>query len=184
MLFRSAGERALSAMEAWLRQDLPGQGIAWVHASDLAIRLIHWHAGLSWLANEIPASLREAMAGSARWHLRHLEQRRPLAQKDGLRRILHACGLVVGGFTFPTLPESRNCWSEGLSELRFGLENLLHEDGVGRDRAFAWQAQVWWAVAVARAVTVANGAAFPADADAAFARGARFLADLDRKSTV
>jgi hypothetical protein len=37
---------------------------------------------------------------------------------------------------------------------------------------------VLWAVAFARAVTRANGASFPADADAAFARGTRFLADL------
>lgn len=175
---REAGRRAIEAMEGWLRQDLPGQGIAWTHASDLAIRLIHWHAGLAWLREEAPASLREELAGSALWHLRHLELRRPTGPAEGLRQILHDCGLIVGGFTFPGLPEARGWRSQGLSSLRWNLGESFFPDGVGRDRALDWQAQALWAVAIARAVTRANGAAFPADADAVFARGSRFLMDM------
>lgn len=173
-----AAAQAVAAMEGWLRQDLPGQGIAWAHASDLSIRLIHWHTGLSWLGAEAPASLRDALAGSALWHLRHLERRLPTAEADGLRRILHFCGMIVGGFTFPSLPESRRLRSEGLAGLRWQAGAQLFADGVAKDRAYGWMAQVWWALGVARAVCHANGAAFPADADAAFARGARFLMTL------
>ena len=128
---RAAGILAMEAMEGWLRQDLPGQGIAWAHASDLSVRLCHWHAGLAWLRDDAPAALREAMAGSALWHLRHLHLRRPLGPADGLRRVLHAVGLVVGGFTFPGLPEARGWRSEGLSALRWELGECFFPDGVG-----------------------------------------------------
>lgn len=173
----AAATEAIEGMDAWLRQDLPGVGVGWAHASDLSVRLIHWHFGLGWLGNAAPLTLREGLAGSAAWHLQSLQARLPPPQL-GLRRILHACGMVVGGFTFVGLKEARACRNQGLSLLGWELERQMFSDGVGRDRAFAWQAQVWWAVAIARAVTWLNGAPFPKAADAAFARGARFLQDL------
>ena len=35
--------RAVEHLDTWLRHDIPGTGVAWAHASDLAIRLVHWH---------------------------------------------------------------------------------------------------------------------------------------------
>lgn len=173
---------AVAGLESWLRQDIPGHGLAWAHPSDLAVRLAHWHAGLSWLraardqgGGDAPASLVDHMAGSASWHLRHLDLRMPLKPEDGLRRVTHYCGMIIGGFTFPDLPESARARSEGLAGLRFELARQLYPDGSGVDQAPAALAQVLWLVAVARSVARANGAAFPADTDAAFARAARFL---------
>lgn len=169
-----AAARAIAAMDGWLRQDIPGHGIAWAHASDLAARLVHWQAGLALLGDRVPATLREAMAGSAVWHLDHLDARSPRSPTDGLRRVLHAAGRVIGGFTFPDLESARDAWSEGLTDLKDDLASVAHEDGSPIDVAPHAYAEALWFVALARATARANGAAVPAAVDAALARGARF----------
>ncbi|MDP2315280.1 MAG: heparinase II/III family protein [Pseudomonadota bacterium] len=169
---------AIEAMEAWLRYDIPGTGLAWAHASDIAARLVHWHAGLAWLGSAVPESLFHLMAGSARWHLEHLRERMPRQDTDGARRIAHLCGLVVGAFTFPDVPGARPDWSEGLSGLRWTLPDELHPDGSPRDDAPLRLAETLWYVAIARAVAHANGASFPSAADAALVRGSRCLERL------
>ncbi|MES2641983.1 MAG: heparinase II/III family protein [Myxococcota bacterium] len=174
----AAGAAAISAMDGWLRQDIPGTGVAWAHPSDLAARLLHWHAGLAWLGPAVPAHLRDAMAGSARWHLEHLRERLPRGEADHARRVAHHCGAIVGGLTFPDVPGARQAWSEGVSALRFALPDVLHPDGSPQDDAPLRLAETLWYVAVARAVARANGASFPTGADAALVRGARFLERL------
>lgn len=168
---------ALDGIEAWLRQDLPGQGLAWAHPTDLAARMVHWHAGLAFLGGA-PDPLRAAMAGSAGWHIRHLIARLPTGERDMLRRVVHYAGLIVAGFTFPELPEARDAWSTGLAGLKRELPALVHDDGSPRDAAPLVLADALWQVAIARAVAAANGAGFPAAADVALARGARFLERL------
>lgn len=174
----AAGAAALSAMDAWLRQDIPGSGVAWAHGSDLAARLVHWHAGLAWMGADVPVGLRAAMAGSARWHLEHLRERLPKAENDHFQRVQHHCGIVVGAFTFPDLPGARAAWSGSISALRFALPDAVHPDGSPRDNAPLCLAETLWYVTLARAVSRANGASFPTGADAALVRGARFLERL------
>lgn len=174
----AAAARAIETMEGWLRQDIPGHGVPWAHPSDLAARLVHWSAGLGWLGDAAPDSLRAGLAGSAVWHLEHLALREPHKPEDGLRRVLHHAGRVIGGFTFPDLEPSRAAWSEGLSGLGDDLPELMFGDGSPRDLAPLALAESLWFAALARAVARANGAGFPADADAALSRGARFLERL------
>ncbi|MFN7144164.1 MAG: hypothetical protein ACK4YP_10330, partial [Myxococcota bacterium] len=174
----TAAAAVVQALDTWVRQDIPGTGLAWAHASDLAARLVHWHVGLAWLGSQAPEWLRAALAGSARWHLEHLRDRMPYGDENLARRVAHHAGLVVGAFTFPELPESRAAWSDGLSGLRFDLPALLHADGSPRDDAPLHLAETLWYVAIARAVTRANGGAFPNAADAAYVRGARCLERL------
>ncbi len=169
---------AIEAMESWLRYDVPGTVVAWAHPSDLAVRLLHWHAGLAWLGAAAPTSLKEAMAGSARWHLDHLRERLPRGEADGARRVVHQCGLVIGGLTFPDVPGARQDWSAGVSGLRWSLPAEVHPDGSPRDDAPLHLAETLWMVAVTRAVARANGASFPSAADAALTRGARCLERL------
>jgi len=174
----SAAGRAVAAMESWLRQDVPGTGLAWAHASDAAVRLVHWQAGLAWLGDAAPASLRDAMAGSAGWHLDHLAVRTPPGELDGPRRILHHAGRVVGGFLFTDLDQARVAWSEGLAGLRADLPAVMHADGSPKDGAPMALAEALWLASVARATARANGAGFPAEADAALVRGAHFVERL------
>lgn len=174
----TAEAAVFAALERWLADDVPGHGVAWAHASDLAARLVHWHAGLGFLGDSAPDWLRARLAGSASWHLAHLEGRLPVGEAHLARRVAHHAGRVIGGFTFPDLPESRAARSEGLSGLRFDLPALLHPDGAPRDDAPLRLAETLWYVAIARAVARENGAGFPADADAAFTRGARCLERL------
>ncbi len=169
--------QAIAGMESWLRQDLPGQGLGWAHPTDVAVRLVHWHAGLSWLGG-VPDELRDAMAGSASWHIQHLTARLPRGERDVLRRVVHFAGLVVAGFTFPELPNAKEAWSAGLAGLKRELPALVFDDGSPRDLAPLVLADALWQVAVARSVAAANGAGFPAGADAAFARASRFLERL------
>ena len=167
----------IDALQSWLRQDLPGQGLGWAHPTDLAVRMLHWHAALSWVG-PIPDALREAMAGSAFWHIQHLIARMPRGERDVLRRVVHHAGLVIAGLTFPDLPNARQAWSVGLAGLKHDLPNLFFDDGSPRDAAPLVLADALWQVAVARAVAIANGIGFPSDADVALARGARFLERL------
>lgn len=169
---------ALSALDGWLRQDIPGHGIAWAHPSDLAARLVHWAAGLGFLDNDVPAELRGLLAGSAAWHLEHLAIRMPRREDDGLRKVIHHAGRVIGGFTFPDVEPARAAWSEGLTGLGVELPGLMYADGSPKDVAPAALAESLWFAALARAVARANGAGFPAEADAALSRGARFLERL------
>ncbi len=174
----TAEAAVVAAMDGWLRQDIPGTGVGWAHASDLAARLVHWHVGLAWLGERAPDWLRAGLAGSARWHLEHLRERMPRGDAHVGRRLAHHAGLVVGGFTFPDLPDARAAWSEGLSGLRYDLPALVHTDGSPRDDAPLRLAESLWYAAIARAITRANGGAFPAVADAAYVRGARCLERL------
>lgn len=173
-----AAALAIDGIDGWLRQDLPGQGIGWLHGTDPALRLLHWYAALSWLGPAAPEALRARLAGSARWHLLHLERRMPESGAEGLRRVLHLCGMIAGGFTFPGLSGARAARAAGLSGLRDAVQDQLHPDGVGRDRAFQAQARALWAVAFARHIAWREGAAFPAGATAALACGARLLYQL------
>jgi hypothetical protein len=132
---------------------------------------------LSWIGT-IPDALREAMAGSAFWHIQHLSARMPRGERDALRRVVHHAGLVTAGLTFPDLSNARNACSEGLAGLKHDLPALLFDDGSPRDAAPLVLADALWQVTVARAVCVANGVGFPSDADVALARGARFLERL------
>lgn len=172
-----ARARAIAGMESWLRQDMPGQGLGWAHPTDVAVRLVHWHAGLSWLGS-VPDELRDSMAGSASWHIQHLTARVPKGDRDVLRRVVHYAGLVIAGFTFPELPNAKDAWSTGLAGLKRELPALVFDDGSPRDVAPLALADALWQVAIARAVAGANGAGFPADADAALARASRFLERL------
>lgn len=174
----TAEAAVLAALEAWLREDVPGHGLAWAHASDAAARLVHWHVGLAFLGDRAPEWLRARLAGSAAWHLEQLRDRLPRGDAHLARRIAHHAGRVIGGFTFPDLPEAREARSEGLSGLRFDLPALLHPDGAPRDDAPLRLAETLWYVAIARAVARTNGGGFPGDADAAYARGARCLERL------
>lgn len=172
---RTAG---LDALESWLRQDIPGHGIAWAHPSDLAARLAHWAAGLGFLGNQVPEGVRAALAGSAAWHLDHLAIRVPPREEEGLRRVIHHAGRVIGGFTFPELENARAAWSEGLAGLGEDLPGLMYADGSPKDVAPAALAESLWFAALAKAVARANGAGFPSEADAALSRGAWFLQRL------
>ncbi len=176
----AARARAVDGMLSWLRQDIPGQGLGWAHPTDLAVRLVHWHAGLSWLsrAGAVPEELREAMAGSAVWHVDHLLARMPAGERDVLRRVVHHSGLIVAGFTFPEIVNAQRAWSTGLTGLKHDLPALTFADGSPRDAAPLALADALWQVALARAVAAGNGAGVPAVADAAFARAARFLERL------
>lgn len=176
---------AIAGMESWLRQDLPGQGLGWAHPTDLAVRLLHWHAGLSWLSagGAVPDALRDAMAGSASWHIDHLIARLPTGERDTLRRVVHFAGLVIAGFTFPELPNARNAWSTGMAGLKRELPDLVYADGSPRDIAPLALADALWQVAIARSVAGANGAGFPLAADAALARASRFLERLAGSTT-
>lgn len=178
MVAAGNADRACAAMDGWLRHDLPGQGLAWAHPTDLTARLIHWHAALAWGGVAVPATIREGLAGSAWWHLQHLQTRLPEGEAAGLRRIVHYAGMIVGGFTFTDLPGARAAWSEGLAGLRWHLPVEVHGDGSPREPTPGFFAEALWATMVARAVARAAGAPFPLDADGALARGARYLERL------
>ena len=106
----------------WLRQDRPGQGPAWEHASDAALRLLYWG-----LAAPRLGALGPEVAGSVRAHLAftldHLDT--DLARPQ---TALQAAGLVVGGLVFP-VEGAREAFSEGLSVLGRCLERQVLGDG-------------------------------------------------------
>lgn len=162
---------ALALVDGWLRHDLPGQGIGWVHGTDAVARLVHWHAALP----QLPAELHPRLAGSALWHVRALESTLPEA---GHRRVAHQVGLIVAGFTFPALPDARGSWSAALSGLATSLPELMTTDGADRSGSPGFFAQTLWLVAIARAVARANGSALPGAAEAAWVAGVRHLAQL------
>ncbi len=176
-LARSAPTEAAARLRLWLASDVPGDGPAWEHRSDAAVRLAHLAAGLSW-GGGVEAGLNAAIAGSVAWHLRVLSGTTPVSENDGLRAVCHHAGLVIGGFLYPELEESASARRDGLAGLRFGLPRQLHADGSSRDLAPRALGQALMLVAVARTMTRANGAAFPTSAEAALVAGARFLERL------
>ncbi len=170
-----AGELAVEGLQSWLRHDRPGVGVAWAHPTDLAVRLVHQAAGFAWLGAAAPAELQALAAGSAAWHLRHLRVRLPLAAGDEHRRVAHHVGALVGGLTFPAIPEAREAWSEAASLLGPAVDELTFGDGSDRSGAPAFLAQSLWLVAIAYAVARANGVALPTLALSSWSRGVRFL---------
>lgn len=170
-----AADRAIQSLESWLRHDRPGQGAAWAHPTDLTARLVHQAAGFAWLGSAAPPELHALAAGSAAWHLRHLRARLPLGAGDEHRRVAHHAGILIGGLTFPAVPEAREAWSEAASLLGPAIDELTFGDGSDRSGAPAFLAQSLWLAAIAHAVARANGVALPKRALSSWSRGVRFL---------
>ncbi len=124
---------ALGVLEAWLGEDRPGHGGAWVHTTDLTARLLHWLLALAWLGPRAGLPLRRALAGSAALHLDQLEARlSPLAPGDP-RRVFQLVGLAAGALGWPSLPGAAERAGRALSALPDALEALLGDDGVPRN---------------------------------------------------
>ncbi len=170
-----AGATAIAGLEGWLRFDLPGQGAGWTHGTDAAVRMVHWAAGLSWLGANVPTALAAAAAGSAGWHVRHLDVTLPLGRAHGHRRVAHHVGILVAALTFPAIPNARGAWTEAASALAGELDALTMGDGSDKGGAPAFLAQSAWLTAIAIAVARANGAALPSGATAAWSRAVAFL---------
>ncbi len=166
---RAHSKAASRALGDWLLQDVPGRGVAWVHSSDAAVRLIHWALGTGWLGEDLDPDLRRRIAGSAEAHGEWVYSGLNLARPDH-RLVMHAAGLVVAGLTWPELPKARKWWSLGLTVMGRTLPDLLHDDGSPRLGVPAEVTRMVQAVLVARACARLNGVSFPADADAAVGR--------------
>jgi hypothetical protein len=172
-----AAADAHAGLRAWLAADRPGHGIAWTHASDAAIRLVHWHAALSWLGDRADADLCAAMTGSADWHLAHLDY----ALKKGAaghRRIAPLVGLVVGAATFPAAPRAEEVFDRALGELGERIAAQVHEDGVDRDGSPGHLSQTCWLALVTRHVGRAHGWDLSPAAVTAIDRAVNFLGHL------
>ncbi len=169
---------AQAALESWLRHDLPGRGAAWAHPSDLAERMVNWHAGLSWLGLRARPELRAAMAGSAAWHLRHLHNTMPSGPHDGHRRVAHHAGALVAGLTFPGIEGARAAWSEAASGLGREWPALVFADGADRAGVPLFLLRSAWLTAAAQAVAHANGTTLPGAARASWTQAAWFLSRL------
>jgi len=167
---------ATTALGEWLASDRPEVGVPWLHASDAAVRLVHWSLGAGWLGEELDADLWRRMAGSAQAHARHLEANLSLGSNGSDHRLVaQACGLVVAGLTWPSLDGARRWWSQGLTLLGRHLPGQLHSGGVPKDLSLSLLERTVTLALVARASCRANNVAFPADAESALARGAWLL---------
>jgi hypothetical protein len=122
--------RALASLDAWLAVDSPGRGVGWVHTTDLTARLCHWAASLPSFGPALGwRGLHARLAGSARWHLDHLELRLCSPTPGDPRRSLQLIGIAVGALCFPALPEASSRLGRALSALPGALEALLEPDG-------------------------------------------------------
>ena len=167
---------ATTALGEWIAADRPEAGVPWLHASDAAIRLIHWTLGAGWLGEELDADLWRRMAGSAAAHARFLEQNLSLGScASDHRLIAQSCGLVVAGLSWPELDGARRWWSQGLTLLGRHLPAQLHADGGPRDLSLSTLSRSLLLTLVARASCRVNGVAFPADAESALTRAAWLL---------
>ncbi|MBM4393620.1 MAG: hypothetical protein FJ090_21045, partial [Deltaproteobacteria bacterium] len=171
-------DAAQAALESWLRHDLPGRGAAWAHPSDLAERMVNWHAGLSWLGPRARPQLRAAMAGSAAWHLQVLHNTMPSGRHDGHRRVAHHAGALVAGLTFPGIEGARSAWSEAASGLGREWPTLVFADGADRLGAPLFLLRSAWLTAAAQQVARANGTTIPGAALASSTQAAWFLSRL------
>ncbi len=171
----TAAPRAVSALGAWLRHDIPGKGPGWEHPFDAAIRLVHLAAGFAWLGPAAPEPLRAHAAGSAAWHIAELRGRLPLGRGDGHRRVAHLVGVFVGALTFPAIPGAREAWSEAASGLGPAFEALVLPDGGDAGGAPRWLERSAWLGAFALAVGRVNGVALPRSATSGWVGAARFL---------
>ena len=176
---RETGEATLAlgatgALGEWIIQDVPGRGVAWVHAGDAAARLVHWALGAGWLGDELDPDLRRRLAGSVLPHAEWLLASLSLRAAD-LRLLDQAVGLVVAGLAWPDLPGARRWWSTGLTLIGRHLERQLHADGSPVSAPPAWLARTVSGVLIARAFCREHGVAFPTQADAALGRAAWYL---------
>lgn len=172
-----AAEEALAGLRSWLAANRTREGTAWTHASDAAIRLVHWHAALSWLGERADADLVAAMTASADLHLAHLDA---ALQKGaaGHRRIAPLVGLVVGAATFPAAPRAAEVRERALAELGERIAAQVHEDGVDRDGSPGHLSQTCWLALIARHVGRAGGWDLSPSAKTALDRAVNYLGRL------
>lgn len=171
----SAGALAINGIQSWLRQDRPGHGVGWEHASDAAIRLVNWHAGLAWLGDAASVELRAALAGSASWHLDHLATRLPWGSQFGHRRVAHHVGRFVGGLLFRDVAGARQAWSESAAALGRELPELCFSDGSPQSGSLEFALQSAWLGTLAAVVGRANGVPLPDEARGAISRLSHFV---------
>ena len=158
---------SLDGLEAWLEQDRPGQGPAWEHPSDAAVRLLYWGLAAPRLGRQLPQ-----VAGSARAHLAFtLDHLGPVERPQ---TALQAAGLVVGGLAFP-VEGGREAFSQGLGLLGRCLGAQVLGDGSPAHGSSALLQRSLSAALLARRFARAARAPFPVEAEAALGRGAWFL---------
>ncbi|MCK6523214.1 heparinase II/III-family protein [Myxococcota bacterium] len=169
-------EPALRALGEWIAADRPGQGPAWEHGSDAALRLLSWGLAVAWQRGQLPDTLRRRLAGSAEAHLQYTLAVPALAEGPADHRpALQAAGLAVGGLLFPELPSARRARAEGLSRLGHAIDAMTSADGAPRCGSPGALLLAVEAALVARAYARAARVPTPALLDGALLRAAWFL---------
>ena len=172
-------EPALRALGEWIAADRPGQGPAWEHGSDAALRLLSWGLALAWQRGELPDPLWRRLAGSAEAHLQYTLAVPALSEGPADHRpALQAAGLAVGGLLFPELPSARRARAEGLSRLGHSLDGMTTADGAPRCGSPSALLLAVEAALLARAYARAASVPTPALLDGALLRAAWFLRAL------
>ncbi len=171
----NAAEEAINGLSNWLATDVPGRGGAWVHTTDLVARLIHWSVGIGWLEDAANPDFRRQVAGSVAQHLHHLETRLAPNTVGDPRRPLQLCGLLVGGLSWPGLPDANKRWSEALAALPDAVEAQLFADGVDRQRSPKRLLDLLVHLFATRTVCTQNQVGFPRTLDGALARATTYL---------
>lgn len=178
---KDAGRRAeaLRVLEshllAWSRANPPGEGVNYLSAMEEALRLVavlHAYALVhQWVSDEF----RNAVAGLAVYHARHVEGRVSQYSSAGNHTIAEAVGLLYAGTLLKGHPRARAWQKSGLAHLRREADRQVDSDGGGLEQATWYLLFITDLLGLAQALLAHAGLAAEPQLDAALRRAREFL---------
>ena len=134
-------QRAVAAIEHWLRSNPPGVGINWVSSLELAFRLIAWCWTLV-LLRESPALERgafERVLEAVHAHATHIARYLSTTYSPNTHLLGEALGLFYAGVLFPEIDRGSSWRTTGRRVLVEQLQAQILPDGVCFEQSTCYQ---------------------------------------------
>ncbi|MHB1861374.1 MAG: heparinase II/III domain-containing protein [Gemmatimonadaceae bacterium] len=177
--------RACGLLQAWIRDNPPGEGIHWTSPFECALRLISWsfifHAtrrSQAWDEASVAAFLRSLTAQA-----RFVEAHPSRFSSANNHRVAEAAGLACVGICFPEFRDADRWQRNGLNDLKSELMRQIAVDGTGAEQAPYYLACVLDHGLFIEALLRARGWELSADCRARLVAAGRFLERLDAGAT-
>jgi hypothetical protein len=168
---------AVADLDDWLRQDVPGRGIAWANAFEPSLRAISFAVCFDSLRGTDLLGLERAerLAVSLWQHVQWIRREPSTHSSANNHRIAELVSVNVVTLLVPELCQASTWQAEALRELEHEVSRQIRSDGTSVEQAFGYHLFVLDLLLLVAAVLAARSRPVPESIAAALERSAEAL---------